>query len=94
MSQIFLGNKNTWVCCKMKVLQQTRFRWFGSGFSNIVSISERKMDKIFELKHDKADREASHDLAVENFSVLFATQLFPWNNGFQAFFFAASSTSF
>ena len=78
----------------MKVLQQTPFRWFGSGFSNIVSISERKMDRIFELRHDKADREGSHGLAVENFLVLFATQLFLWNNGFQAFFFAASSTSF
>ena len=78
----------------MKVLRQTPFRWFGSGFSNIVSISERKMDRIFKLRPDKADREGSHGLAVENFLVLFATQLFPWNNGFQAFFFAASSTSF
>ena len=48
----------------------------------------------FELRHSKADRECSRGLAVENFLVLFATQLFPWNNGFQAFFFAASSTSF
>ena len=60
----------------MKVLQQTPFRWFGSVFSNIVSISERKMDRIFELRHDKADREGSHGLAVENFSVFISYAAF------------------
>lgn len=59
----------------MKVLQQTSFFVFGSVCSNIVPVYERKMDGIFELRHSKADREASHGLTVDNFLVftLYAT---------------------
>ena len=43
------------------------------------------------FRHSKADREDSHGLVVDFSGVLSAMQLFSQNNGFPAFFFAASS---
>ena len=70
----------------MKVLQQPTFCVCGSIFSVFAAFYLRKMGGMFELRYSKADREGSRGLAVENFSVLFPTQLFSRNNGFPAFF--------
>ena len=57
-------------------------------------VSGVKEQPVVYLEHSKADREASHGLAVDFFGVLLAMKLFSRNNGFQAFFFAASSIAF
>ena len=57
-------------------------------------VSGVKEQPVVYLEHSKADREASHGLAVDFFGVLFAMKLFSRNNGFQVFFFAASSIAF
>ena len=49
--------------------------------------------KISVLGRSKADRGIFPGLPVDNFSHFTATKLFSQNNGFPAYFFAASSTA-
>lgn len=59
----------------MKVLQQPSLCGLGSVNSAFMTLNERKMGGLLGLRYSKADREGSHGLAVENFSVftLYAT---------------------